>query len=632
MNLSVKKIEITCLKENISSLLEKLQDGGYLEVISEDEKEVSNSSKGEYHLRLSEVSFAISFLENFKPKENFAKNLIFSFVPLKEEVKEEELLELSSSVKIKEVVLNCGSIEEKINKLDARKEELLNEINVLKRFSKTSVFLKNDLKEVNYFTGTIQSKDKDSFLDDINKEKVSYIEEGRVDDFSYNFVLFYQKEDKEHFSSILKRHGSKEEVVFWKEKPNKALEKREKELKEVNLEKDIQEKEAQKLLYFLPKLEALHDWLSWQIDKEESLEKSQQTEKCAVIKAWTAQEDIKKVTEELKKETENFMIKELSVKEEENPPVIIKNQGVGGSFGVVTGVYGLPKKDEIDPTPYLAPFFIFYFALALSDSGYGILLALLAFVAKKMFKKAKADNFFNLFIFSGILTSVVGLFVGTVFGSEALGFLRFADPLGDPITALLFVLALGVFQIFVGLVIGMVWLIKNGKFNEAIAGNGASIVFFIGVILFLLTGNMNFIISGVISMGVLAFMYSTGGGIVQRLGGAFGALYGLMGYVGDILSYSRILALGLATGIIAAVINMIAVIFIDMIPVQGLNLAIAGVVLVVGHIGNLLINALGAFIHAARLQFVEFFSKFMEGGGRYFKPLAKNGRYIRVIN
>jgi V/A-type H+/Na+-transporting ATPase subunit I len=630
MNLPVKKIEVVVPNESLVDVIDGFQEVGCLEIIPEKDEQKTKKA-GDYKLRLSEVNFVLTFLENFKPKENFAKSLIYSFVPTKEEVKKEELLEIANSLEIREIITKCASLEEKINRLEAKKEKLQGEIDVLERFSGTSVFLEKNLKGVEYFAGLIEGKDKEKFIEEISKKETAYIEEGAGDNFSFNFVLYYQKKESDYFLKILKKYNVKEENVFWEEEPSLSIEKRKKEISDIVLELDIQQKEVQKLLYFIPKLQALADWLSWEIDKDTFLEDTRETKKYTVINAWVAKENISQIKELLKKETDYFLIKELPLKKEDNPPVIIKNEKAG-TFGIVTGVYGLPKGNEIDPTPYLAPFFIFYFALALSDSGYGILLAALSFLAKKVFKKAGADKFFNLFIFCGILTAIVGLFVGTIFGKETLETLRIADPMSDPIGALLFVLALGVLQIFVGLVIGMVWLIKKGEFKEAVSGNGASIIFFVGAVLFLITNNMNFLISGVISMIILAFLYSNESGVFKKAGKALGSLYGLIGYVGDILSYSRILALGLATGIIAAVINMIALIFKEMIPIPGLDLLVAGIVLVVGHIGNLLINALGAFIHAARLQFVEFFSKFMEGGGRYFKPLAKNGRYIKVIN
>ncbi len=631
MNLPVKKIEIVLPKESVGETVDALQEGGFLEIIpekDEGEKIVKNEN---LRLYASEADFALSFLKQFEEKENFAVNLIFSFAPSKNGISREELEEVISSEKIKETIKKCAQIEEKLNELKVRKEDLEKEKKVLEKFKSTAVVGGIELKNIFYFAGSINSKDKSLFLEEVQK-KSFYIEEGVEDSSALNFVFYYQGKNKEVALEVLKKYGAREEVVFWNELPRIALDKIERKIKDTEIEKEIQIKEAQKLLFYIPKLKAFFDWVTWEIEKEEFLEQTRSTAKYIVVNAWAPESSIKDIKNILSAKTTYFLLKELPLKKEDSVPVVLSNRGAMGSFGIVTGVYGLPKKHEIDPTPYLAPFFIFYFALALSDSGYGILLAALAFLGKKFLKKANADKFFNLFIFCGILTAVVGLFVGTFFGGSVTESLMIADPMSDPISALMFVLALGFFQIFVGLIIGMVWLIKSGQVDEAIAGNGASVVFFIGTALYVATGDIAFLFSGAALMALFAFAFSQTDSIFQKLGKAFGSIYALTGYFGDILSYSRILALGLATGIIAAVINMIAMIFKEMIPVPGLDLLIAGIILVVGHVGNLLINALGAFIHSARLQFVEFFSKFMEGGGRHFKPLSKKGRYVEIIN
>jgi V/A-type H+/Na+-transporting ATPase subunit I len=633
MNLPVKKIELILPKEDIKKTIDNLQSGGFLEIISNYEEEGKDffEQKEDYKLRLSEVEFVLSFLKEFEEKESFAKNLILSFAPVKEPITREEIEKIASSQKIKDVVRKCALIEEKINKLKIRKEELGAKKDVVERFLGTTVFTGKKISKIVYFAGTINLEEKEDFLNKA-KKKTFYIEEGTTTNSFLNFVLYYTTKEAHYFNELFKKYNVKEQEVFWDREPAKTLEEIKKELREIDLEISIQSKEAQKLVFFIPKLKALADWLSFELEKEHFLKKTGKTKKYIVFKAWIPVDSLEKVKKIIQSKTPYYLIKEVPVDKDEKPPVVLRSKGRMGSFAVVTGVYGLPKEDEIDPTPYLAPFFIFYFALALSDSGYGLLLAALAFLGKKILKKANANKFFDLFIFCGLLTAVIGLFVGTIFGESTLEALRIADPLSDPIGALMFVLGLGFFQIFIGLVIGMVWIIKQGRFNEAISGNGASIVFFLGTAFFLLTDNINFMISGIISMLLLAFVFSKESSIFKRVGGVLGSIYVLTGFFGDVLSYSRILALGLATGIIASVINMIAVIFMEMIPIPGINLLIAGIILVVGHIGNLLINALGAFIHSARLQFVEFFSKFMEGGGRHFKPLSKKGRYVEIIN
>ncbi len=633
MNLAVKKIELILPKKETARSLEELQKAGFLEIIpAEDNSEESPEQEKNYRLKLSEVNFALSFLENFKPKENFLKNLILSFVPLKRNIKEADLRKIIESDEVKNIVQRCAEIEEKINRLESKKDKLVDEINILEKFKKTSIVAGPEMAKIDYFAGSVALKDKNNFLDELKQKKSFYLETGREDISSFNFVIFYNKKESEFYKGLLKKYQAREEIVFWEEPAKQALKTSQKTKKQVSIEIEIQEKEARKLLLYISELEALSDWFSWQTEKEEFLKQTEKTKKYFAVKAWIAGKNIPELKSIIKKTTDNFLLKELPLSEKENPPVIIQHKGIMGSFGIVTGVYGLPKKNEPDPTPFLALFFIFYFALALSDSGYGILLVAFSLLGKKAFKGAGVDKFFNLFILGGILTTLAGIFMGTIFGTDLAESFRIINPVNDPINMLIFVLILGVFQIFVGLIIGAAWLIRRGETREAISGNGASIAFFIGGFLAFLFNNSIYAIFGLAAMVFLSIFYSIEKNIFLKIIKGFGAVYGLIGYFSDVLSYSRILALGLATGIIAAVINMIALIIKEMIPVPGLNWLIAGIVVIFGHIGNLLINALGAFIHSARLQFVEFFSKFMEGGGRYFKPFTKKGRFIEIIN
>ncbi len=633
MNLPVKKIELILPQKNIEKTVDGLQAKGILEIIPNTKsREAVSNKKNEYKLRKSEVDFVLSFLEEFSPKEGFLKNLLFSFVPIKKSFKESDLEEIATSPYVDKIIKKCARIEEKINKLNTRKNNLLEEITAIQNFKKTSVSKKGALNKVSFFAGSVKVKEKESFLNNLSRKNNYFLEEGETDLVNFYFVIFYPKKEENYFIGFFKNYSAKEEDIFWENEPLTAIEERKRELSEINPEIEIQKKELQKILFFVPKMEALSDWLSWQIEKEEFFEEGEDTKNYFSIKAWIAENKIIEAKKEIEKVSHIFLLNELPLEEDDNPPVILENQGIGESFGIVTGVYGLPKRDELDPTVYLAPFFIFYFALALSDSGYGVLLIALSFLAKKVFKGGDVDKFFNLFILGGVLTTIAGIFAGTVFGTDIAQSLRITDPINDPIGTLQFVLMLGFFQIFVGLLIGLIWQIKNKNIREGISGNGASIVFFVGIILTFIMDSYAFAISGLIFMLLLAIFASAEEKIVLRIGKGLGAIYGLVGYFSDILSYSRILALGLATGIIAAVINMIAILLMEMIPVPGLNWFIAAIVLIIGHTGNLLINALGAFIHSARLQFVEFFSKFMEGGGKYFKPFTKKGRFIKVIN
>lgn len=640
MNLTAKKIEIIVPKEKSKDLLEELQNLGLTEIISGGTKDRElegkySREKEDLELKLANVNFARNFLKNFERKENFLRDMVRSFVPLKSNFAVEELKKLAGSSEIKEVIKNSSELEERINKLKIEKEVLSKEVDILEKFLGTSIAsVKEDyFKKTNYFVGYLKREKKENFTLDLGKEnKTFFIEWGEGDSLNLSFILIYSKEFHQYFKKLLDKYETKEEKVFWEKTPAESLRERKRQLLEIGSDIVIQSERAQKLAYNISNLEALIDWFNWELEKYTSFEIGRKTKNYFFLKVWAIKEAIPILEEKVGKISPYFLLEELLVLEGENPPVILKNKGLVDSFGVVTNIYGLPKPEEPDPTPYLAPFFALFFGLALSDAGYGLLLIIFPLIAKKLLKGLGVDRFLNLFIIGGIVTVLAGVFTGTFFGTELIAKYRLIDPMVDPIGTLLVILALGAFQIFVGLLIGMIWSIKKGNFKEGLGSKGGSVVFFMGVFLFALTNLPIFIFIGLGLLFLMNIVFSTAENVFLKVISGAGAIYGVVGYFSDILSYSRLLALGLATGIIGMVINMIALLFKDMVPVPGLNWLIAFIVLVFGHTANLVINTLGAFIHSTRLQFVEFFSKFMEGGGKCFKPLNKKGRFVKIIN
>lgn len=613
MNLPTKKIEIIIEKGKKSLLFEELQNFGFVEIISQGtlkkEEEISSM--------LADLTFARSFLSLYKQEEGFLKKMIFK----KGAYSLKQLEDLSCSLEINKVISSCSRLEGEINSLKSEKENLEKEIDVLKKMKGLSV---SSLEMKNYrcFVGSV--KERESFLKDLEGKTFSL----QFGEEKY-FALIYNKKDEAFFKEALERHGVKEEKIFWDSLPEESLKEKEKKLEAVKIELEIKFKEAEKQSVFLPKIEALIDFYSWEAEKRNSIAFGEETRKYFRIKAWTVKGALPEIRRRIEKISSNFLITELEISEDDNPPVYLQNKGIMDSFGVVTSVYGLPKADEPDPTPFLALFFALFFGLALSDAGYGILLILFSLLGKRLLKENA--RFFNLLVIGGVFTVASGILAGTFFGTDLFSGYRILDPMTDPIGTLIFMLALGAFQIFIGLLIGMAWSLKQGDIKGALGDKGGSIIFFIAALLSILTGNFVFAVIGGVLLFGFSVLFSPQKGLFKVVKG-FSSLYGLIGYFSDILSYSRLLALGLATGIIAMVINMIAFLFKDMVPIPGINWAVAIGVLVFGHTANLMINTLGSFIHSARLQFVEFFSKFMEGGGKYFKPLNKKGRFVEIIN
>lgn len=253
---------------------------------------------------------------------------------------------------------------------------------------------------------------------------------------------------------------------------------------------------------------------------------------------------------------------------------------------------------------------------------------------------------FSVLMYGGLATFFAGALVGGWFGIDIsnmgsswlqslLTSIIVINPVEDPITMLLFSLALGLIQILTGITISMWWKIKNGNIASALLDD--FVWLYLLIIILLWSANSFELIeftfaTYLLFIGIFAVILTQGrkakNPFLKFFTGVI-SLYGLVGYLSDVLSYSRLLALGLATSIIAMVVNLIAALTIDMIPYLGYVIAL--IVLIGGHVFNIAINALGSFIHASRLQFVEFFPKFMESGGVNLSPLRKESKYIKII-
>jgi len=332
--------------------------------------------------------------------------------------------------------------------------------------------------------------------------------------------------------------------------------------------------------------------------------------------------------------------------EDEEAPVLLSNTSLVEPFESVTSMYSLPSKNDIDPTKFLAPFYFIFFGLMLSDAAYGLIMSAACFIALKKFKlegsmKKMVKMFFNCgistFIWGALFGSwfgdIVAIVSGTFFGKTiTLDPIWFA-PMDEPMTLLIFSLILGAIHLFTGMAIQAYMFIKDGKPFDALFDIGLWYLLLIGLVMFAIGGivapilsTVGLIMSVVGSVGILF----TGGrhkkGLFGKLTGGLGSLYGITSYLSDVLSYSRLLALGLATGVVASVVNQLGSLMGG--GITGAIILI--VVFIAGHTFNLAINALGAFVHACRLQYVEFFGKFYTGGGKPFKPFMHNTKYVKI--
>ena len=345
--------------------------------------------------------------------------------------------------------------------------------------------------------------------------------------------------------------------------------------------------------------------------------------------------------------------------DEDDVPVLLHNNGFAAPVEGVIESYSLPGKGELDPSMVVALFYYVLFGLMLSDAAYGLIMIAGTAYCLKKFKNMEEGmkKFMKMFMYCGISTTFWGFMFGSFFGDAvnviATTFFNRPDirlaplwfePVSLPMKMLVFSFLLGIIHLFTGLGIKFYSCLKGGSLMDGIYDAIFWYMLVGGGILYLLTMSMFTEMLGLTftlpaAVGTVAAVLAMVGlvGIILTSGreskswfkrilkGLYGA-YGVTSYLSDILSYSRLLALGLATGVISTVFNKMGSMLGNSIP----GVIVFILVFLIGHSLNLAINALGAYVHTNRLQFVEFFGKFYEGGGRKFEPFAIHTKYYKV--
>ncbi len=392
-------------------------------------------------------------------------------------------------------------------------------------------------------------------------------------------------------------------------------------------------------------IEDYQDILTVELDKKKTRSKLLKTKKTFYLEGWVPEGKVEQVKQLLE---DNECYYEFRDPEEgETVPVLLKNSKFATPIEAVTEMYSLPAYGTIDPTAIYSIWYIIFFGLMFSDAGYGLLMIIACGVALKKYNfEGTMYKFVKGFLYCGISTFFWGAMFGswfgdlisvvssTFFGKEIAIKPILFDPLSNPMPLLVASIVLGVAHLFLALGIEGYKLLKEGKLVDFICNIILWYATIIGLILWLAGSSIGPAATTVgkyMSIIAIVGLALTGGRDRKGFGkimGGFSNVYDITSWLSDIMSYARIMALGLATGAIAQVVNTIGTLAGG--GVKGAILFI--IVFLLGHTLNFGINVIGAFIHSARLQFVEFFGKFYEDGGDAFAPLKKNTKYIKIEN
>lgn len=654
----VKKIQLAAVSSHKDKILEVLHNFGWMHIadIKEDSPLVTENKQDykeiqKIELDYANIEYAIKVLSPYGEKKGLLEGPIT--------LSEEELTQKAKDYDFNKVVKECNEIEDTISKAK-------NELNFLKNERETYTPWKNLPVNLENVKGTTRVKtaigtlkvaaysEAEKAIQNINS--LISIESIHKDEKSVYVVIIFDATLEKQVRQLLSEYKFTEvelpaKTGLLKDYLHEVKEK-------IQTNEHIIKEEEKKLKHLAKELDNLkiaHDYTGWQKDKAEAKRKLGSTEYSFIIDAWIPAKRMEELSTALEKHTKEYNITEVQLEEGEVPPVIIENSKTVWPFETLTRMYGLPRHDELDPTPYLSVFFILFFALCLTDAAYGIIMfAVMALALKYMKLGEGVKRLAKLLMYGGLVTFFIGALFGGWFGFEAEKmpeFLTYVNADGErmflfqqinsvtnPLIVLILALGLGFVQILFGVYLKFFHAYMHGNKKDALMDTGSWA--------FMLTGIGFFIISAAgvlpapaqtigqwwVILGAVILILTQGrdkkNPIARVLSGVL-SLYGLVSYMSDILSYSRLLALGLATTIIALAVNVIVDLAAGM-PYIGWLVAI--VIFIGGHVFNLVINTLGSFIHSGRLQFVEFFSKFMEGGGKEFQAFGKKNKYVYLKN
>lgn len=378
------------------------------------------------------------------------------------------------------------------------------------------------------------------------------------------------------------------------------------------------------------------------------------TESTLALEGWMPAEREEELTALLEKYECAWELSDPEKDEYESVPVQLKNNSFTNALNMVTNMYSLPAYGSVDANPLMAPFFILFYGLMMADMGYGVLMVVAALVAMKRIKpRAGTLAFCQLLLYAGISTFIMGALTGGLFGDAPYRIVHMFNPsstweglpyLFNPLAkggaepVLYGAMVLGVIHLNVGMIVSAVEKVRKGDPLDAVFEEGPLWVILVGGVLYALSALHIAPIPGTIGIvvlivGVVALLFGAGRHAkgFGKVTAAVGCIYNTAtGWFGDVLSYSRIMALMLAGSVVGQVFNTIAAMPAESSGVNLFTILVFLLIFLVGHAMNFALNLLGCFVHDLRLQCLEFFGKFYQDGGRPFQPLKIKTKYVQA--
>ena len=652
----MKKVIIASHYIQAGKLLEAIQEAQILQIL-DAERAMVTKEWPELHTEtqrpkdiedtLEKLERSIVFIQGYSDKK---KSLAETLAP-KTVIARQQYADVAASSEALDKLTQCLALAEEIETLNGKKQNTQNQLEELMPWARMTSGVEEISQpgEITILAGLLPSKNFEDIVEKITELGVAIETVGNTAAADCCIVAGF-KDAMAEAQKIL-RMADFEIVTFagLTGTPDELIKQNLKQLAEIDSQLLEATARAQKLSADELTLKILGDYYANLLDREQTRLSVPETEQTVLLEGWVKAKDFGR----LKKTVAKFdacSVGEMPLAEGEEAPVEIDNNKAVKPFETITRLHGMPNLADVDPTAFLAPFFALFFGLCLTDAGYGIIIAVALWWLIKKIQGNK--NALWMFFICSISTIVAGALTGGWFGDafQALipqetaafrvlnGFrerLMLFDPMKEPITFFMISLALGYFQIIFALFIGLFNNIFRKDYATAVFNFLVWIIFLnslavLGLGKAIAIPAMVSQIAGwiAISQAVLIFCFSERkSGMAGRIGGGVFSLFSTVFYFGDVLSYVRIMALGMVTAGLGIAINILVKLVME-VPYVGFFLG--ALLFVGGHTLNIALSVLSSFVHSLRLQFVEFFPKFFTGGGKEFKPLSLCFKHLMI--
>lgn len=640
----MSKFYLLAFKEKRESLLKELQKFKYVHLVDsgndfskEDLSAVSRSEElidiDDY---LNKSKYVIERLEKIEDK----KPALESLKEGKKHFTYEEIKNRARKFNFSQIYKEISSIIDEIEKKEAENQEILNKVSELLPYKAIDLPLE-DLKLTKFskiYLGTIPQRYKENFEELLKENDSVYFNVLHTDkNYAYYLIICHKSDDEDVIDAFRKMGFT---LVNFKEKGtiNENINSL-RERKSQNLDSiDTLNKELKNYLKYLDDFKIYYEYQSNEKLKVISSEKFLRTKNLDLIEGYVPSKFLKSFEEAIQLicGDDYYLYKKEADRNSHEVPIMLKNNKFVGPFEMLTEMYSMPKYNEIDPTPFFAPFYFIFAGIMIGDLGYGLLVFIGSLLALRFFNLDKATKrFMTFFNYLSISAMIFGLVFGSFFGG-IIPLPTLINPAEDIMEMLMLSLLLGGVHIFFALGIKAYMDIRDNKPKDAFYDVGLWYMALIGAIGYGLSKAvaMNPIVVKILFYAMIIAMVGivlTGGRSEKTTLAKFGwgvyALYGISSYIGDFVSYLRLMALVLSGSFIGLAVNMIAGMLFGS-SIIGKLFAI--VIFLVFQAFNCFLCYLSAYVHTARLTYVEMFNKFYEGGGVPFKKMVEDSKYFNI--